>query len=94
MSKIKFLECDPRIKFKHALKFFNNKPVQLAKALDLWPSQIYMWKRTPDDFIAPLHAYRLKEKHPDIMLAAADFEAFEQAENERSNGGRPDGVDL
>lgn len=94
MSKTKFHKCDPRIKFKHALQFFNNKPVLLAKALKLWPSQIYMWRSDPEALIAPLHAYRLKEKHPDIMLAVADFEAFELAENERSNGGRPDGVDL
>lgn len=73
-------DVDPKIKVRHALSFFNNKQVTLATCLGVWSSHVSLWAKEPDEYLQPLHAYRLREKHPGIIQAAADMQAFEDQE--------------
>lgn len=73
-------EVDPKIKVKHAIAFFNNKQVRLAECVGVYPSHVSVWAREPEEYLQPLHAYRLREIHPEIMQAAADMQAYEDAE--------------
>ena len=84
-------DIDPKIKVKHAIEFFNGKQVRLAECVGVYPSHVSIWAREPDELLQPLHAYRLVAYHPEALQAAADMQAFEDAQT--ADGGVVNEVD-